>query len=149
MHYAYLDESGSVEPFQETDYFLVVAVVVGNRKTSISLDRLVRRARKSLGRRKKAELKAENFKDQGPEGIIAWGNAVYSALIEHEAEIRANELLNERWETFQQEHMAETDGDRPPMVRGRKVAGTLPDLIATDTTVLFEDAFTRKAQEKE
>ena len=97
---------------------------------------------------KKAELKAENFKDHGPEGIIAWGNAVYSALIEHEAEIRANELLNERWETFQQEHMAETDGDRPPMVRGRKVAGTLPDLIKTDTSVLFEDAFTRTAQEK-
>lgn len=96
----------------------------------------------------KATLKPDNFKHLKAEGIRAWESAVFQALVLHEAEAKADVLLEERWETYQQERMAETDGDRPPMVRGRKVAGTLPDLIGTDTNELFEDAFKRTAQEK-
>ena len=96
----------------------------------------------------KESLKPGNFTHLKAEGIREWEKAVFSALVEHDAEARANELLEERWETHLQERMAETDGSGPPMVRGRKVAGTLPDLIKTDTSVLFEDAFTRTAQEK-
>ena len=91
----------------------------------------------------KESLKPDNFTHLKTEGIREWEKAVFQALVTHTAEARAEELLNERWETYQQEHLAETDGDRPPMVRGRKVAGVLPDLM-TDTTKLFEDAFARK-----
>ncbi len=95
----------------------------------------------------KANLKAENFTNQGPDGIIAWGGAIYGALIEQAAEVRANELLEEKWETFQQERLAETDGERPPMGRGR-TADNLPDLLKTDTGKLFEHAFTQKKPDK-
>ncbi|KKM93341.1 hypothetical protein LCGC14_1209370 [marine sediment metagenome] len=92
----------------------------------------------------KAKLAGKNFTGQGPDGIIAWGVAIDEALVEQQAEVRANELMEERYETFQQEHMAETDGARPPMVRGRGAGGTMPDLIKTPTTDLFEDAFAQK-----
>ncbi len=93
-----------------------------------------------LSAEQKAELNPKKFMDQGPAGIIAWGTAIYEALIEQAARVKADELLEAEWETYQQEKMAETDGERPPMGRGR-VAGTLPDLIGTDTGALFEDAF--------
>ncbi len=94
----------------------------------------------------KETLKPGNFTHLKTEGIREWEKAVFQALVLHTAEAKAEELLEERWETYQQEHMADTDGDRPPMVRGRKVDGVLPDLIGTDTTKLFEDAFTRTEQ---
>ncbi|KKL96315.1 hypothetical protein LCGC14_1845710, partial [marine sediment metagenome] len=94
----------------------------------------------ALSDKQKSELKAENFTGQGPDGIIAWGSAIYAALIDHEAQVKADVLLEERWEPFKQEHLAEIDGDRPPMGRTRQ-ADNLPDLIGTDTGALYEDAF--------
>ena len=93
-----------------------------------------------LSAERKAELDPKKFMGQGPAGIIAWGTAIYEALIEQSARIKADALLEAEWETYQQEHLAETDGERPPMGRGR-VASTLPDLLTTETPALFEDAF--------
>ncbi len=90
----------------------------------------------------KETLKPGNFTHLKTEGIREWEKAVFMALLGHAADAKAEELLEERWETYQQEHMADTDAERPPMVRGREVAGVLPDLM-TDTTKLFEDAFRR------
>ncbi|KKL98997.1 hypothetical protein LCGC14_1818850, partial [marine sediment metagenome] len=78
-------------------------------------DKMVKES--ELSDKVKANLKAENFTNQGPDGIISYGGAIYAALIEEAAEVKANELLEERWETYQQEHLAETDGERPPMGR--------------------------------
>ncbi len=58
MHYAYLDESGTVAPFQAKDCCLVIAVVAGNLETIQKITRLVRKLRRSIRRPPGAELKA-------------------------------------------------------------------------------------------
>ena len=96
----------------------------------------------------KETLKPGNFTHLKTEGIKEWEKAVFQALVTHTAEAKATELLEERWETYRQEQLAETDGtESAPMVRGRRVGSVLPDLM-TDTTKLFEHAFQQPDQAK-
>lgn len=100
----------------------------------------------------KEKLGAGNFTEMGGaptgiQGIVAWGNAIYGALIDAEAAKLVEAKLEERWEAYRQEHLAEIDGDRPPMSRGRK-ASLLPDLMDTPSEVLMEKALTQPEEKK-
>jgi len=94
----------------------------------------------------KAELAPENFTHLGTEGIVVWEKAVFEAMVSHEAGQHAQRLLDEKWETYQQEKLAESDGTpTAPTVAGRRTAN-LPGLIETPSEVLLEDALTRGSQ---
>lgn len=51
MHYAYLDESGTVTPFVAADRFLVVAVVAADGASARALALHVKRLKKKLGKK--------------------------------------------------------------------------------------------------
>src|SRR3990172_803142 len=91
----------------------------------------------------KAELAPENFTHLGTEGIVVWEKAVFEAMVSHEAGQHAQRLLDEKWETYQQEKLAEGDETATaPTAAGRRTTN-LPGLIETPSEVLLEDALTR------
>lgn len=81
------------------------------------------------------ELDGNNFTDQGPDGIVTWGAAIWDALLEQ----RVQQKFDEAWEAEKQDRLAELDKDRPPMVNGRRTAG-IPDLLTTNSEDLLERA---------
>ena len=91
----------------------------------------------------KTALDPKNFTYLGTEGIVAWGKAIYDALVLHGAQAQSTKLLEDRWETYKQEQLAELDGERPLAMGGRKTV-SVPDLMGTDTGVLFEHALSQK-----
>lgn len=95
----------------------------------------------------KERLKAENFADQGRDGLLIWGQEIFKALVEHEAGKLTDKDLEEKWEAYKQEHLVDLDGDRPPTGPGRKTS-PLPDLVTTPTPSLFEDAFEGRKPDK-
>jgi len=88
----------------------------------------------------KETLKPENFNNPGGEGLTAWGEAIFKALVTSEAQTLAETLKESQWEAYKQEHLAETDGERPVPVGGRHTE-ILPDLIKTPTDKLWDGAF--------
>lgn len=96
---------------------------------------------------KKEELAGNNFTQHGPDGILLWGEAIQTALIEQKAGVRAEELLNEKWETFKEEKLVELDGDRPPVVRGSRTS-PVPDLLGEDSSTQMEHAFAQDEGKK-
>lgn len=58
MYHAYLDESGTVAPFDPSDYFLVVAIIAVEQNATRSLELHIKRLRKRLGKQARDELKA-------------------------------------------------------------------------------------------
>ena len=87
----------------------------------------------------KATLKPENFTHLKAEGVVAWGSAVFQALVTHESEKGVQALLEEKWEAYKEEHLAKIDGDRPPIARGRQAKG-VSDLLSTSSEDLLESA---------
>ena len=96
----------------------------------------------------KDQLKPENYNKPEGEGLTAWGEAIFKALVTQEAEKVAQGLLESKWEAYQQEHLAETDGERPAATGGRKTPN-LPDLITTPTDQLWDGAFEGRKPDKE
>jgi len=86
----------------------------------------------------KAKLSPENFTKK-PDGIADWHQAINTALIEHGAEARAQELLAKKWEAYKEERLIELDGERPPVLRGNK-ASAVPDLIKGDSATMLDEA---------
>lgn len=93
----------------------------------------------------KESLKPEHFTHLKTEGIREWKKAVFQAIVTHEATgLTANEL-DEKWEAYKEEHLAEIDGERPAIISGRR-DGPTPDLIKTDSNVLLEGALSGKSK---
>jgi len=99
-------------------------------------------ANSGISQEVKDTLKSENYTAQGPDGLIKWGEDVMIALSNHAAEARASELLEERWEAFRQDRLAEQDGSRPPLTPGRKAPPQL-DLLGTPSDTLLEKALSK------
>ncbi len=96
----------------------------------------------------KAELAPEKFTHLGSEeGVIAWGSAVFQALVTHESDKGLQGLFDEKWEAEKEERLVELDGNRPPTARGRGTAPT-PDLMGTPSEELLEDALSPTPQKK-
>ena len=91
----------------------------------------------------KENLKPEHFTHLKTEGIKEWKRAVFQAIVTHEATGLTATELEEKWEAYKEEHLAEIDGERPAMVTGRR-EGPTPDLIKTDSGVLLESALSVK-----
>ena len=96
----------------------------------------------------KEGLKPENFNKPGGEGLNAWGGAIFKALVTAEARVLAEQLKESEWDAYLQEHLAETDGERPAAVGGRRTE-ILPDLIETPTDTLWGTAFEGRPLDKE
>jgi hypothetical protein len=99
---------------------------------------------------KKAELAGTNFVQdsttgapRGTEGLLAWGEAIQTALIGQAAEVRAQELLSEKWETFREEKLADEDPERPPVIQGDKTR-PMGDLLGESSEAQLEHAFESK-----
>ncbi len=58
MFHAYLDESGTVTPFQQDDRFLVIAVLTGQHHTIRAIERHVKKVKKKAGKNAGSEIKA-------------------------------------------------------------------------------------------
>jgi Fe2+ transport system protein B len=58
LHYAYLDESGNTIPFDKSERFLVVAVLVADAASARAVELHIKRLQKKLGSRTGSELKA-------------------------------------------------------------------------------------------
>jgi len=91
----------------------------------------------------KEGLKPEHFTHLKTEGIKEWKKAVFQALVTHEATGLTSKEMDEKWEAYKEEHLAEIDGERPAIISGRR-EGPTPDLMKTDSGVLLEDALSVK-----
>ncbi|KKM04746.1 hypothetical protein LCGC14_1761150 [marine sediment metagenome] len=90
----------------------------------------------------KETLKPEHFTHLKAEGIREWEKAVFQAIVDHTAADLTKEQLEEKFEAYKEEHLAEIDGERPAVVSGRK-DGPSPDLIKTDSGTLLEGALSK------
>lgn len=91
----------------------------------------------------KESLKPDHFTHLGTEGIREWEKAVFQAIVSHEATGLAETQLNEKWDAYKDEHLAEIDGERPAVVSGRR-DGPMPGLVETDSGILLERALSKK-----
>ena len=96
----------------------------------------------------KEGLKPENYNKPGDEGLTAWGEAIFTALVTQEAQSLAEKLKEEQWDAYKQEHLAEIDGERPNATGGRR-ASPVPDLITTPTDELWAEAFVDRPLDKQ
>ena len=95
----------------------------------------------------KATLKPDNFTYLGPAGIVEWEKAVFTAMVTHEASQLTEKELEAKFETYKQEHLAETDGERPPVGPGRRAAATA-DLMETPSDVILESGLAKAEQDR-
>lgn len=95
----------------------------------------------------KESLKGGNFTHLGEAGIREWEKAVFSALVTDEADGLVTKGLEEKWEAYKTEHLAEIDGERPALISGRK-DGPVADLIKTPSEVLLESGLTKIEKER-
>ncbi|KKL51544.1 hypothetical protein LCGC14_2294440, partial [marine sediment metagenome] len=86
----------------------------------------------------KETLKPGNFTHLKAEGIRVWEKAVLQAIVDHESTGKAQTLLEEKWEGFKEERLAELDGDQPALISGGRSKGAMPNLMETDSTVQLE-----------
>lgn len=91
----------------------------------------------------KETLKPDNFTHLKAEGIREWEKAVFKALVAHEAGGLSEKALEEKWEAYKEEQLAEMDGERPAIVSGRR-DGPMPGLIETPSETLLERALDKK-----
>ncbi len=91
----------------------------------------------------KETLNPDHFTHLGAQGIVEWEKAVVKALVTHESSALTEKELEEKFEAYKEEHMAEVDGERPAIVSGR-VEGVAPDFMKTDSGVLLESALSQK-----
>lgn len=93
-----------------------------------------------------ATLKGDNFKQFGDDAIVEWGKAIHRALIDQEVGKRVVKKFDEEFEPIKQERLAQLEEAYPGVSRQNGHNATpLLDLEATDSAVLFEDAFKKKA----
>ncbi len=86
----------------------------------------------------KESLKPEHFTHLKAEGIRVWEKAVLQAIVNHEAGVLSKTQLEEKWETYKEEQLAELDPERPAVVSGGRNQSALPSLMETDSTVQLE-----------
>ena len=96
----------------------------------------------------KASLGPESYNHLGAAGIYPWHQAVTEALIEHGASKRTQAEIDERWEAYKANHLAELDTGRrrPDTSSGRVGSGMLP--FETDSNVLLEEALSKRAKNR-
>ena len=95
----------------------------------------------------KAGLKPENFTHLGAQGIVEWEKAVFTAVVAHEVQQGAQKLLDDKWETYKQEQLAELDGERPAITSGRRT-GPAADLLTTSSGTILEAGLAKAEAER-
>jgi hypothetical protein len=95
----------------------------------------------------KAKLDPKNFTDQGPDGIVVWGEAINTAIIEHKVAEGVQAGLEEKWEAFKEEKLAEEEAEGgPPTTPTTRKPGALPDLMSTPASVQLEQGLKEREE---